>query len=75
VKLAVLALLGFVGGSVQSHSGRLPRTTDIPTFTAHEGLVFANGDGARGRQAYFYAGKEINDPVTRSSVSSLQRIV
>jgi len=44
VKLAVLALLGFVGGSVQSHSGRLPRTTDIPTFTAHEGLVFANGD-------------------------------
>ena len=30
---------------------------------------------ARGRQAYFYAGKEINDPVTRSSVSSLQRIV
>jgi hypothetical protein len=37
--------------------------------------VFANGDGARGRQAYFYAGKEINDPVTRSSVSSLQRIV
>lgn len=43
-ELAVLALLGFVGGSVQSHSGRLPRTTDIPTFTAHEGLVFANGD-------------------------------
>ena len=64
-------------GSVQSHSGSLPRTTDIPTFTAHAALVFDNGDGhVVARPTSTRARKKIETtPLPAASVSSLQRIV
>jgi hypothetical protein len=41
----VLAPLGFRRGKRPKSQWQATGTTDIPTFTAHEGLVFAKGDG------------------------------